>query len=175
MTASNQAISDVLLNFTTNVGGATNFTQTGQRATIDGNGNITNVAGAPTRWDANNPSGNTYLDVLGGGQPSEMIASNSIGNPNGGFDNFNPYVLGFITFEFDLAGASALRLDDLQFSFGTNHEFIGHGVCISGCGVGIGQQAFVPEPATWALMILGFGGVGAMLRRQRRMARLAVA
>ena len=26
----------------------------------------------------------------------------------------------------------------------------------------------VPEPGTWALMILGFGGAGAMLRRQRR-------
>ena len=28
--------------------------------------------------------------------------------------------------------------------------------------------AGVPEPATWALMILGFGGVGALLRRRRR-------
>lgn len=27
----------------------------------------------------------------------------------------------------------------------------------------------VPEPSTWALLILGFGGAGAMLRRQRRM------
>lgn len=26
----------------------------------------------------------------------------------------------------------------------------------------------VPEPATWALMILGFGGAGAMLRGRRR-------
>jgi hypothetical protein len=25
----------------------------------------------------------------------------------------------------------------------------------------------VPEPATWALMIVGFGGAGAMLRRRR--------
>jgi hypothetical protein len=28
--------------------------------------------------------------------------------------------------------------------------------------------AAVPEPATWALMIMGFGGAGAMLRGQRR-------
>ena len=27
--------------------------------------------------------------------------------------------------------------------------------------------AEVPEPATWAMMILGFGGVGAMMRRRR--------
>ena len=31
----------------------------------------------------------------------------------------------------------------------------------------------VPEPATWALMIGGFGMAGAMLRRQRRLARAA--
>ena len=35
----------------------------------------------------------------------------------------------------------------------------------SNCGGGGGNQ--VPEPATWAMMILGFGGVGAMLRRRR--------
>ncbi|MBS0332978.1 MAG: PEP-CTERM sorting domain-containing protein [Proteobacteria bacterium] len=31
----------------------------------------------------------------------------------------------------------------------------------------------VPEPATWALMIAGFGGVGALLRRQRAKAAFA--
>jgi hypothetical protein len=34
--------------------------------------------------------------------------------------------------------------------------------------------AAVPEPATWAMMILGFGGIGAMLRR-RRVPQLSVA
>ena len=33
--------------------------------------------------------------------------------------------------------------------------------------------AAVPEPATWAVMLLGFGAVGATLRRSRRLARLA--
>jgi hypothetical protein len=32
------------------------------------------------------------------------------------------------------------------------------------------QTGVVPEPGTWALMILGFGGAGAALRRSRRMA-----
>ncbi|MBS0334045.1 MAG: PEPxxWA-CTERM sorting domain-containing protein [Proteobacteria bacterium] len=31
----------------------------------------------------------------------------------------------------------------------------------------------VPEPGAWALMILGFGGAGAMLRRRRRLAGVA--
>lgn len=30
------------------------------------------------------------------------------------------------------------------------------------------NAAVVPEPAAWALMILGFGGTGAMLRRRRQ-------
>ena len=34
-------------------------------------------------------------------------------------------------------------------------------------------QASVPEPASWALMILGFGGLGGALRTKRRAAALA--
>jgi hypothetical protein len=33
----------------------------------------------------------------------------------------------------------------------------------------------IPEPATWALLILGFGSAGAALRRSRRTARLTAA
>ena len=33
--------------------------------------------------------------------------------------------------------------------------------------VGVPIAAAVPEPASWALMILGFGGVGALMRRRR--------
>ena len=40
-----------------------------------------------------------------------------------------------------------------------------------GCGLNEvvfaeGSPGAVPEPATWAMMILGFGGVGALLRRR---------
>ena len=37
----------------------------------------------------------------------------------------------------------------------------------------LATTAPIPEPATWALMIMGFGGAGAMLRRGRLSARLA--
>ena len=32
----------------------------------------------------------------------------------------------------------------------------------------LGSIAGVPEPASWALMLVGFGGLGAALRRSRR-------
>jgi hypothetical protein len=35
---------------------------------------------------------------------------------------------------------------------------------------GVSLTASVPEPATWGLMILGFGGLGAMARRRRALA-----
>lgn len=38
-----------------------------------------------------------------------------------------------------------------------------------------GQLALVPEPATWAMMIAGFGLAGAAIRRQRRRAAIAAA
>jgi len=38
-----------------------------------------------------------------------------------------------------------------------------------------GPGAVVPEPATWAMMILGFGGIGALLRRRRSVVQLTTA
>lgn len=46
-------------------------------------------------------------------------------------------------------------------------SFVSTGFATNGGGV-------VPEPATWAMMILGFGGIGALLRR-RRAATLSIA
>jgi hypothetical protein len=50
-----------------------------------------------------------------------------------------------------------------------NFNLPGGGSVTGSSGTGV-PVAWVPEPGTWALMILGFGGAGAMLRRQRRLA-----
>jgi hypothetical protein len=55
------------------------------------------------------------------------------------------------------------------------HHIIGYKAMNSFRASGGGNFAAegVPEPATWALMILGFGGAGAMLRRRRTAAAVA--
>ena len=38
-----------------------------------------------------------------------------------------------------------------------------------------GYGGAVPEPATWAMMLLGFGGIGMAMRRRRKKGLLQVA
>lgn len=54
----------------------------------------------------------------------------------------------------------------LSFTSGTNYEFW-HGVQVGADAVGA-----VPEPATWAMMLLGFAGIGFAMRRRRTPAQL---
>jgi hypothetical protein len=49
-------------------------------------------------------------------------------------------------------------------AFVTNSPLLGVGHIRIG---GVGANGTVPEPATWALMIMGFGGAGAVVRRRR--------
>ena len=63
-------------------------------------------------------------------------------------------------------------------SAGTYNFELGYGECCGGPAVlqiTLNQQALsgTPEPATWGLMLVGFGGLGAMLRRRRSVALAA--
>ncbi|MEW5685671.1 MAG: PEPxxWA-CTERM sorting domain-containing protein [Pseudomonadota bacterium] len=64
--------------------------------------------------------------------------------------------------------------------FGSNHGYSGGGLGFVGPNVGFNLRGnsysvdiAVPEPTTWALMIAGFGLVGAALRRHRQQALAA--
>ncbi|MEP3226766.1 MAG: PEPxxWA-CTERM sorting domain-containing protein [Parasphingorhabdus sp.] len=54
----------------------------------------------------------------------------------------------FTTLQFDMSGGPEVGFDALSF--------------------GIANVAAVPEPATWAFMIFGFGAIGGALRRNRK-------
>lgn len=74
----------------------------------------------------------------------------------GGLVGSSPVPAGiYLAFEDVIASVSDLNYQDLQFYMST------------------GPIGAVPEPSTWAMMILGFAGVGFMTYRRRRNAALA--
>lgn len=80
-------------------------------------------------------------------QNSENLAFAFLGGPL----NFNPYLSGVYTFDLKLFSANRELLGDVSI-----------------------QVNAVPEPSTWAMLILGFAGIGFMAyRRQSRPAVLA--
>jgi hypothetical protein len=85
-----------------------------------------------------------------------------------------------LDFTFDAFSANAPASLDAPFSFVPGANTYGYLALYTPEGeyafdgnfyvdrvTGVVQTAAIPEPATWALMILGFGGAGAMLRRLR--------
>jgi hypothetical protein len=59
-------------------------------------------------------------------------------------------------------------------SAGTYHFTMSYGECCSGPAVlqwfyqTGGAVGSVPEPSSWAMMLLGFGGIGMVVRRRRK-------
>ena len=70
---------------------------------------------------------------------------------------------------------SSLTLNTADLAANTTYRFSFTSNYPAGGGTTSGNLSFyaaatppVPEPATWAMMILGFGGIGMVLRRRRR-------
>jgi hypothetical protein len=74
-------------------------------------------------------------------------------------------------------GGWAVNPGKLVFTIDDNH-LLGNSFAFAWamtCGNDViqGQVAGIPEPTTWALSIVGFAGIGGMLRRQRRLTMAA--
>lgn len=85
------------------------------------------------------------------------------------------------TLSFTVSAATALSLASLGFNtVGANQIFFTTDVVNANGATGnVGAVAAavtaVPEPASWALMLLGFAGIGCVARRQRVSARVGIA
>ena len=91
------------------------------------------------------------FNLLGGGSQSFMGENIWGGTPPGNGDRTK----GFRVY-YDFGGA---KVTSINFGTGNKDAFE-----FDGLG---GNVATVPEPGTWALMIMGFGGAGAMIRRRK--------
>ncbi|WP_296597610.1 PEPxxWA-CTERM sorting domain-containing protein [Phenylobacterium sp.] len=75
------------------------------------------------------------------------------------------------TTQFDLSQFAGQTLD-LRFQFQADYSAFSRGLLLDNVAI-TGTRApgtTVPEPAAWALMILGFGAAGSALRRRRALA-----
>ncbi len=115
--------------------------------------------------------------VLLGGNFTDGWLQGAIGGNSG---NFNNSAAGSVTFYSDIAGLLT-NLSDESMGFtltGVSPTFAvksGHLKTFTAKSTSGSFDATraVPEPATWGLMIMGFGGIGAMIRRRRTSAALA--
>jgi hypothetical protein len=144
----------------TGIGGSFSYTFSGTTGTVIGGTTLTNgenlLSGTFTNaWiQGNGGSGSTNLSVGNGGHMTFTSAIDpalaSVINPE------FAYTLLAVTPNFGATSSSAAlesftAKGDGEFSFTTA----------------------VPEPASWSLMIMGFGGLGALLRQRRRQAYVA--
>jgi hypothetical protein len=79
-----------------------------------------------------------------------------------------------------ISGSSnSLTLNNVSLTPNTDYTFVYSGALGKTPGNISGNAAFaiaaVPEPATWGLMLLGFGGIGMAMRRRRRPALAQIA
>jgi len=145
---------------------------------VNANGNSTHDALAFDLSGSGITFGN-FVSTLGTGASSEFAASGAIGNasPFGAFNNSvsftgpNGNPSGVTSFSFDVTG-TGLALGSTVFD-GFNVVFVADVFANGLTGNVAAITGGIPEPASWGLMILGFGGIGAALRTRRQ--RMAIA
>ena len=159
------------------------FSQDALAFTRDGNLGLASGVSAPPPADMNGPVGSFYETVEGNG--SATLTSDKglttfqfyMGSP----DDYNSITFNFVDSSIDpitlsgaaIWGGSPQGNGDQSQGFTVNYTFSSQ---VKSVNFASSQNSFefdklaggVPEPASWALMILGFGGAGAALRGQRR-------
>jgi hypothetical protein len=165
-TSIGQEVSGIQITLANVPGTVTLFSKSG--VLIDGDGNP--VGGVIDHWGTTISGGVIYLATAGtgapGGSPYDLITGSApYTNGNASIDVHSPSIQNTGTFVLNLTGAPNPIITGVKIEFGTQPESIINAVCTAGCGA-------VPEPATWSMLIVGFGLIGAGMRRRRSLGAL---
>lgn len=130
--------------------------------------------------------GDPYLSVLGGGTANFVFDGlTQLGLDYGSADSFNSFIVSLADGTSQTFTGSDIvsvgTADGDQSSVRTNGRltfFAGDGPAITGLTLlsggnslevdNFGVTSAVPEPATWGMMLLGFGAMGVSLRNRKR-------
>jgi hypothetical protein len=135
----------------------TNVAYEAVRLTVSADGDYTflNEATNPVNWD------NFMFLYVGSFDPADQLTNYLIGN-----DDFSG--IGRSGFEFSLLSTNVYFVVTTGFG---NLDQGDYTLSVRGPGdVVFGGGGAVPEPASWAMLIAGFGVVGAMQRRRKTVA-----
>ena len=155
-----------------NICGTCSFTGAGPTGTDVGAewGYITNPAGVTQMYGLSSAGygAGTYTFVSGatdqphqgtppaGGDYGLVSAGYTTAGDNGGVTNNQPYVKNSVIFDMGAFNGSLSGISNLRFQYGTD---------LANTNLTPGP---VPEASTWAMMLLGFGGIGVAMRRKRK-------
>jgi hypothetical protein len=135
---------------------------------FDTNSSSADVEGLVSPFSANGARAEGSHDANGTGATFDYVLLRS------GDGNPSTPATGLHSLTFTISGPPTLALGSSLANDGKQLFFVvdiagynSAGNLVNTGRVGATLQAGVPEPATWGLMILGFGGVGAMMRRRR--------
>ncbi len=122
---------------------------------IFGPGNVLGGAAHPDQGGSGSPPA--------GGDFGLVSAGYSTAGDANGFTNQNPHIKNSVTFLLTGFTGSLSDISGVRFQYGTATTETSL----------TGTPSAVPEPATWALMLLGFAAIGVSVRRRRGQPRLS--
>lgn len=163
---------DAMMNLSATTGAAT-LVGGGQIALLPiSAGTLTFTALSPVSWNGHTGTNLLTVDFSGG------VLSAILGGSTATYGNSTPpfsvdFSSDFLNFSTSTARDLALAIDAINpgvgFAFGGNRTNLGSISGNFGADATAGNpQGVVPEPASWALMFVGFGLAGSVMRSQRR-------
>ena len=165
-TSDGSLLSDIELFFASSPGGTSLSSASGTVENIAAGGAVTSCGGCTVdHWGVVTQGDDVFLATVGtgsvGGKPHDLIIDGTgpYTNANASIFQHEPDIVGPGTFVIDFPNGVP-TLTGAKFSFGTGPS----------SGDYSPPGGTVPEPATWAMMLMGVFGLGGLLRRRRHLA-----